>query len=373
MTAGKHIINSIRDIPRTLKTTLESNKDAVQLLVNLIRSNDLRRIIITSNGSSYTASLMAAPLLRCFCTIPVHVLPSTELEVYARLLVDNQTLVIAVSRSGEREWVVKALEAAVDRGARGVVMTGNKDSLLAQKGQVILLTSEGPEVAFAKTKSVVACAGLLMLLGLLLAIPGSYADEATRLLRQLHSMYAAIERELRTLEPLICDLVSNIKGYDAIVVGGTNSNYGVALEAAIKIPEAAGVMTLANHTGDILHGPPLSRNCLLMLLIMSSDLDLSVEVLRLARTFGAHRLTISEPGIDVSPLSDYALTLPDQADPLLAGLLYLPSIQLLTCYLALARGINPDSPPFMKEMLDAILPKGREEPEMRKRGPGSKK
>jgi glucosamine 6-phosphate synthetase-like amidotransferase/phosphosugar isomerase protein len=64
-------------------------------------------------------------------------------------------------------------------------------------------------------------------------------------------------------------------------------------------------------------------------------------------------------------LADYVLTLPDRVDPMLTALYYLPVLQMMTYYWALAKGLNPDVPDSMRDILDAILPEGREEPELR--------
>jgi glucosamine--fructose-6-phosphate aminotransferase (isomerizing) len=365
MSEPYHMIEYIRENPAALRRTLEGNEEALQIIVDRVQKDELRRVVVLGIGSSYTASVMAAPAFRYHCSLPTHILPATEIGYYEQRLVDKHTLVVVVSRSGEREWVVNALKRAVERGAFGVAMTGVEDSLLAQNGQLVLHTGEGPEITFPKTKSVIACAGLLMRLALALAEPDD--GEAAERLRALRAMPDAIKRTVETIEPAIKGLVPAIKGYEPVVVVGTGSNYGVALEATVKIQETAYVATQGDDTGDLLHGAlgALGANWLVIPLVTASDLQLSREALAIVGKFHARRLSIVEPGLDLEGVSEDVLVLPQEIDPLLAGLAYLPPLQLMTYYWTLAKGMNPDEPSAMRTVLDAILPPGREEPELR--------
>jgi glucosamine--fructose-6-phosphate aminotransferase (isomerizing) len=150
------------------------------------------------------------------------------------------------------------------------------------------------------------------------------------------------------------------------MVGGTVSNYGAALEFAIKLQEAANVPVMANDTGNLLHGPwgPVNPEWLITLLVTNYDVGLSKKTLQLAGALNGHRLVIAEAGIEIDDLCEYKITLPETVDLLSAGLTYLIPLQLLTYYWSLSNGLNPDAPAGMRVMLDAMLPPGREEPEL---------
>jgi glutamine---fructose-6-phosphate transaminase (isomerizing) len=366
MTAPYHMIEYIHEGPRALARTLESNADAVGRLAAEIQDRGIDRLIISGVGSSHTAAMMALPLMRYHVPIKVDVIPSTEFAYYDGRLIGPRTAVVVVSRSGERGWVVEALDDAAGRGALAVAMTGVADSLLAQHARTILLTAEGPEITFPKTKSVLACAGLLMDLGLALADPQD-AEAKTR--RQtLASAPAAGDRVISATEELVRTLMPKLSAHTTVFIGGTGSNHGAAMEGAVKLQETAYVTVLSDHTGNVFHGAlgPLSKDWLIIPLIHAADSRLALQLLRLVRKFGAHTLSIIEPGIELDGLSDFTINLPDRTDPLLAALSYLPTLQLLTYYWTLALKMNPDEPSVMRVMLDAMLPAGREEPELRK-------
>ncbi len=365
MTQTYHMIGYIHEGPAALQRTLDENEAAVQSIAEMVRRRKLRRVILSGVGSSYTAAVMAAPLFDNHCALPTVVVRSTDHGHYASRLIDEQALVVVVSRSGERDWVVNALRQAVERGAYGVAMTGVADSLLAQQGQLTLLTREGPEITFPKTKSVVACAGLLMRLALGLAEPGD--REAARRLAALRAMPGQMQRAMEKTEPELQALMPSLTPHSVVWVAGTGSNHGVALEAAVKLQETAYVVTLGENTGNVFHGAlgPLDQGWLIVPLITAADRELSVQLLELVRKFGAHSLCVVEPGLSLNGLADHALTLPESYDPLVGGLAFLPPLQLLTYYWTVARGLNPDAPSIMRDMLDAFLPPGREEPELR--------
>lgn len=365
MAENYHMIEYIRENPGALRRTLDGNEEAIQTLVKRVRERGIRRIVLTGVGSSYTADLMAAPVFRYHCPLETHVLTSIEVGHYADRLVDEHTLVVSVSRSGERGWVVDGLKDAVERGAFGVAVTGTPDSLMAQVGEMTLITGEGPEITFPKTKSVVCCAGLLMRLGLALADPGD--SQAARRLEALHGAPELIGRCLEAVEGDIEALAPSLRDREPIIIGGTGGNHGVALEAGIKIQETTYTITHGDHTSELLHGSlgPFEKKWMMILAVTAFDLEPSRQLFDLVGKFGALRLCVIEPGLGMNGLAEHVLTLPEPVDPLLAALFFLPPLQLVTYYLAIQKGMNPDAPPGMRDVLDAILPPGREEPELR--------
>jgi glucosamine--fructose-6-phosphate aminotransferase (isomerizing) len=359
------MIEYIRDEPELLARTFADSESAVGQLVRGVRRGTWRRLVIVGLGSSYTASLMAFPAYRLHSPVPVEILPSSELAYYEQRWLGPRTIVLSVSRSGERGWVVAAQRAARAAGAFTVAMTGVPDSLLAEEAELVLPTSEGPEITFSKTKSVITCAGLLMRLALRLAPVSD--SQARRRLAMLNDMPSSIDRTIRSAEPAIEAVVPHLAEIGHITLCGSASNHGAALEGAIKIHETSFVPAKADDTGDCLHGVlgTSDARSLLVALLGSQDAEATRAVLALAGVYGARRLVISEPGLAGPGEAEYVVEVAGPVDPVLAGLVYLPPLQLLTYYLTLARGKNPDAPCYMKAQFAAMLPAGRQEPELR--------
>jgi len=357
-----HMIDYIHQAGDALHSTLVENEFSIQSLVELANKQGIERLVLSGIGSSFTAARIAEPLLHMHSVLPVYIIPATDIVLYTGRLINEKALVVMVSRSGERNWVVEGLKTSIQQGAIGVAMTGVSGSLLAQTAQIELITREGDEITFPKTKSVITCAGLMMRLGLELSGP----DDTTAgiHLAALRALPDMINRTVEVTEPQIRDRMKFIKDHKILAVSGTGSNYGAALESAVKVQEAAYIPTLTDNTGNLLHGAlgPLNKDWLITPLVGEWDLELTRELLTLVGKFGAHRMPISAPGIDFGKYAEEVIYIPDAIDPLLAGLIYLLPMQLLTYYWTLAVGRNPDAPDAMGVILDAILPPGRSEP-----------
>jgi glucosamine--fructose-6-phosphate aminotransferase (isomerizing) len=364
MSTDYYMIKYIHESPDALERTLDSNEPAIQSLVNRAIESGIRRVIIVGMGSSYTAAVMAAPLFYYHTVVPAYIMPASELAHYAPRLVDRRTLVVSVSRSGERGQAIDALKDSIERGALGIAITGVPDSLLAQTAQLALITSEGPEVTFPKTKSVITCAGLLMRLALALATPDD--SEAAARLYALRSVPHMIRRTIETTEGTVRNMIPAVQTFHTVRVAGSGSNYGTALEGAMKIQEAAYVVSHATDLGNLLHDPlgVANEGWLIVPLITLEDQETGRTALELVGKFGTRRLAIVGSGVDVQGLAEYVITLPEPLDSLLGGLIYLPPLQLLAYYWAVARGLNPDAPSSMHTTLSVVLAPGRKEPEL---------
>jgi len=366
MTQSYHMIEYIHEAPQALARTLETNEIPIQQLVENVRRRGIQRVLLTGLGSSYTSALMAAPLFYYHCPLPTRVLSSGEIPYYAGCWIDERTLMVVISRSGERGLAVNALVDAVQRGALAVAITGVADSLLAEKGQSTLITVEGAEITFPKTKSVTACTGLLMRLALALAEAQDRA--AAKRLSLLIDAPKFIQQTLEALEPAVRSLMPSLKSSSYVAVVGMGSNYGAAMEGAMKIMEAAEIATRFDGTDGLLHGPigGLDAQSLVTALVTESDWEVSKSLLEVLRRLGTRSLCICPPGLELAGLGDAIVSMPASFDPLMAGLAYITPLHLLAYYWALVRQIDPDAPAAMQTILGAVLPPGRSEPELRK-------
>jgi glutamine---fructose-6-phosphate transaminase (isomerizing) len=356
------MLDFIREQPDAVANTLAGVQARIPELRSAVESGRFDQVIVAGLGSSYTASVMASPLLRRCLSLPVFVTVATEVGLDAGLKLGPRSLVVLVSRSGERGGIADALASAKSAGARCVAVTAVESSLLAEAADFVIVTGEGPESAYAKTKSVMATAAALMRLGVALDPAGG--DESGRLSQALADVPELLAKDIETAEREIDRLSDWLHVHRLALVTGTAGNQGVAMEAALKLQEAAGVVTEWDETGSTLHGAVsiLDSSWLYVGLVTRSDQELHKAVLDLAGQFGAGRLGVTESGVTLEEKTDAAIEVPE-TDPLIAPLLFLPPVQLLTYQLALARGRNPDEPPFADVMLQAMLPPGRSEPD----------
>jgi glucosamine--fructose-6-phosphate aminotransferase (isomerizing) len=361
-----HMLDYIHESPAALDRTLQDNKNEIQAVVQKAREMGVDRIVLSGVGSSYTSCLMAQPLFQMHCPLPTAVINSEESGYYAERWITDKSLVVVVSRSGERGAVIDTLKVAEQKGALGVAVTGVADSLLAQSSRLSLITREGPEITFPKTKSVITCTGTLLRLGLALADPED--KTAAERLALLRNMPVIMTDFIERIEPQLAKLMPRIASHKLVNVVGTGSNHGAALEAAIKIQEASYVPTRGDSTAGLLQGPvgALNPDWMVYALVLPQDLELTRQLLTLTKGFKAYNLAVHPEGLDLAGLADDEILTPPFDDPYLAALAYLPAVQLLAYYWTVKRGMNPDAPSSMNSILEAILPPGRQEPELRK-------
>jgi glucosamine--fructose-6-phosphate aminotransferase (isomerizing) len=361
-----HMLDYIHESPKALERTLRDTEKDILSIAKKARDNGLERVVLSGVGSSYTACVMAQPLFQAHCPLPVAVINSEESAYYAERWITDKSLVAVVSRSGERGAVIDTLKIAEEKGALGVAVTGVADSLLAQSARTALITHEGPEITFPKTKSVITCTGALLRLGLALADPADRS--AAECLARLRGMPAVTADFIEKIEPQLQALMPRIAAHKLVNVIGTGSNHGAALEAAIKVQEAAYIPTRGDSTAGLLQGPvgALNPEWMVYALVLPQDLALTRQLLTLTREFKAYNLAVHPAGLDMAGLADDEVLTPHFDDPYLAALAYLPAVQLLAYYWTVQRGMNPDAPSSMTSILESILPPGREEPELRK-------
>jgi glucosamine 6-phosphate synthetase-like amidotransferase/phosphosugar isomerase protein len=356
------MLEYIREQPAAIDRTLAGIDGQVESAVDLIRRRSCRRLVVTGFGSSYTAALMAKPALLRHSPLPAEIAVATDLVTPGSIEVDDETAVVLVSRSGERGWIIRALEEVHRRRATCIALTASASSMLAQSAECVVLTSEGPESAFAKTKSVATTAAALIRMALGMSATKSSAVASLERLRDLPALMAS---SLGDLEAKVEGLAGWIGEHTETMVTGASGGYGVALETAIKIQEAASVVAYPDQTGNALHGAlgVLGPQWLFVSFVSEADLQISASLLQLVGEFRAHRLAVATRGTEVALAAENSIVVPDAGDPLLQPILSLPAGQFLAVFWAMQRNLNPDQPAFASTMLRAMLEPGRAEPD----------
>ena len=362
-----HMLDYIYEGPRALETTLAHNEQPLMDFAEKCRSHPVNRIIITGLGSSFAAALMAEPLFRMACPIPVMFVNAEEVSYYQDAWITHGTLVVSISRSGERGSVVDIQKQVKAKGGLGLAITSRPDNLLSEYAGTALITQEGPEISFPKTKSVMACAGLLKRMAL------AFSDEKTASiqtwLQTLKRMPEIIDANIGILNQFFQSLLPEITRYSMLNVVGTGSNHGLALDAAVKVQEASFIPTRGDSTAGLLHGPvgAFNPNWLVMAMVTPYDVEVSIELLKQVRTFNAHSICVHDPDIHEDLPGDHSIGLSESVDIYLASLAFMPAVQLLAYHWTVARGMNPDKPASMDSLMGAILPPGRQEAEQKEK------
>ena len=356
------MIDYIYESPKVVRKTLHENEGDIRALQQVLKEKEINKVVINGLGSSFTAAAIAEPLFHIHSQYNTIIIDSEEFVYYEDSWIDEKTAVISVSRSGERGAAIEAMHQSKTKGAFTIAITGVENSLMAQSAEIILKTREGSEIAFPKTKSVSTCSAMIMRLGL--AFANAEDQQAEKRIEILKSIDTQISETINIADKQILSILPNIHEFSQIFTVGTCSNHGVALEAAIKLQEASLTVTRGENTAALWVGPvsAITDKTLVIVLIMKEDLRLSIDLLKMVKDFGGTSIAVCPETIDVSSYSDYVINVCDFDDPYLAGLVYLPVIQLLTYYLTIEKGLNPDKPRATDRLLTSLLPVGREEP-----------
>ena len=309
---------------------------------------DMKKIFIVACGSSYHVGMVGKYNLERLIRIPVDVMLASEFR-YADPLVDEGTLVIVISQSGETLDSMAALRKARDLGARILSIVNVVGSSIARESDHVLYTWAGPEIAVATTKAYSTQLVLLDMLGIWFAdICGRISSgEYSALLEELRKLPEKMEMILKNTED-IKYFASRYFNHDSVFYIGRNLDYALGLESSLKLKEISYVHSEAYASGELKHGTiSLIENGTLVI-ALSTFLPLFDKEL-------SNIIEVKSRGADV-----IALTTCDMAEELKktvqnviciprTSLIFQPSLgiipmQLFAYYVALQRGCDIDKP-----------------------------
>ena len=323
--------------------------DEMRLSPQDLRS--VEKIVIIACGTSYHAGLIAKYAIEHWCRIPCEVEVASEFR-YRDPILDQQTLVIAISQSGESMDTLMAVRYAREQRARVLAICNVNGSTIPRESDGVLYTHAGPEVGVAATKTFLTQLAACYLIGLYLAqVRGlKFGDEINTVIAQLATMPEQVERVLDTVEP-VRELARSLADADTVLFLGRHVGYPVAMEGALKLKELAYMHAEAFAAGELKHGPiALIEDGLPVVVVVPSPKgrsvlhDKIVSNIQEVRARGARTIVIAEEGDEsVRPYSDVLIEIP-AVPTLLQPIVSTIPMQVFACELALAKGNDVDQP-----------------------------
>ncbi|KOX16941.1 glutamine amidotransferase [Nocardiopsis sp. NRRL B-16309] len=323
--------------------------DEMRLTPQELRS--VEKIVIIACGTSYHAGLIAKYAIEHWCRIPCEVEVASEFR-YRDPILDQQTLVIAISQSGESMDTLMAVRYAREQRARVLAICNVNGSTIPRESDGVLYTHAGPEVGVAATKTFLTQLAACYLIGLYLAqVRGlKFGDEINTVIAQLATMPEQVERVLDTIEP-VRELARSLSDVDTVLFLGRHVGYPVAMEGALKLKELAYMHAEAFAAGELKHGPiALIEDGLPVVVVVPSPKgrsvlhDKIVSNIQEVRARGARTIVIAEEGDEsVRPYSDVLIEIP-AVPTLLQPIVSTIPMQVFACELALAKGNDVDQP-----------------------------
>ncbi|MEV0414563.1 glutamine--fructose-6-phosphate transaminase (isomerizing) [Streptomyces sp. NPDC050448] len=351
------MLKEIAEQPKAVADTLLGRIDAsgslsldeVRIPVSVLREVD--KVVIVACGTAYHAGMIAKLAIEHWTRIPCETELASEFR-YRDPILDQRTLVVAISQSGETMDTLMALRHAREQGAKVLAICNTNGSTIPRESDAVLYTHAGPEVAVASTKAfltqLVACYLVALYLG---QVRGTkWGDEIEAVIRELSDIAAAVDTVLETMEP-VRELARSLADKDTVLFLGRHVGYPVALEGALKLKELAYMHAEGFAAGELKHGPiALIEKDLPVVVVVPSPRgrsvlhDKIVSNIQEIRARGARTIVIAEEGDQaVVPYADHLIRIP--ATPtLLQPLVATVPLQVFACELATARGNEVDQP-----------------------------
>ncbi len=350
------MLKEIQEQPTAVADTLRAHYldgritlDEQRLDISVLREID--KVFVVACGSAYHAGLIAKHAIEHWTRIPVEVEMASEFR-YRDPVLDQQTLVVAISQSGETADTLEAVRHAKEQRATVLAICNTNGAQIPREADAVLYTHAGPEIGVAATKTFSAQVTAVLILGLALAEARGtkYGDEIAAEYEALQAMPALITETLTVIEPVRV-LAREIADSKAVLFLGRHVGYPVALEGALKLKELAYMHAEGFPAGELKHGPiALIEPGLPVVVVMPSPVGRPLLHQKMLSNIaeisarGARTIVLAEQGdLLAAKHAAHLIELP-VAPTLLSPLLTTIPLQALAAEIAQSRGFDVDKP-----------------------------
>ena len=351
------MLKEIAEQPQAVADTLlgRINDEGLLVLDEMrLSDDDLRsvdKIVLIACGTAYHAGMIAKYAIEHWTRIPCEIELASEFR-YRDPILTRDTLVIAISQSGETMDTLMALRHAREQGARVLAVCNVNGSTIPRESDAVVYTHAGPEIAVASTKAFLTQVVAVHLVALYLAqVRGTkWGEEIRHHVEQLAQMPSKIEELLTTMEP-VREMATAMADAQTVLFIGRHVGYPVALEGALKVKELAYMHAEGFAAGELKHGPiALLEEGMPVVAIVPSPRgrstlhDKVISNIQEVRARGARMIVIAEEGdTDVEPYADVLIRIP-AVPTLMQPILAVVPLQVFACALATAKGFDVDQP-----------------------------
>lgn len=347
------MLKEIFEQPKAIRDTVspriindEAVLDSVSISPEYIKN--LSKIYIIACGSAYHVGVLAKYTIEKMVRKPVEAVLASEFR-YSDPLIDENTLVIVISQSGETADTIAAMREAKRRGGRTLAIVNVVGSTISKEADDVIYTWAGPEIAVATTKAYSTQLAVIYLISLHFAkLAGTIQqEEYIKILHELKEMPEKVRRIIDETET-IKEFASRFYKCKDIFFIGRNLDYGISLEGSLKLKEISYIHSEAYAAGELKHGTiSLIEEGTLVVAIATHDelFDKMMSNVREVKARGAVVLGIATESRreEITQNCDCVFCVPDIHEALLPSLAVIP-LQLFSYYIALSKGCDIDKP-----------------------------
>jgi glucosamine--fructose-6-phosphate aminotransferase (isomerizing) len=358
----KHfMLKEIYEQPRAVRDTVQGRLSLDTGKVYLEQMNiteaefkSFDRVLVAACGTSWHAGLAGKYMLEQLARVPVEVDYASEFR-YRDPVIDERTLLVVISQSGETADTIAALRGAKERGARVLSVCNVQGSMITRESDGTILTHAGPEIGVASTKAFTSQMIALYLFALYLGnLRGTLSEgEAKYHAQQLAELPVKIERLLSESDSLE-ELAREFHRSTDFLYLGRGINFPVALEGALKLKEISYIHAEGYPAGEMKHGPnALIDERLPVVVINTKETGNHASELRYEKTHSNIVEVKAREGVVIGVLNegdemsrascDRVIEIPESSD-LLSPVLAVIPLQLLAYHIAVRRGCDVDQP-----------------------------
>jgi glucosamine--fructose-6-phosphate aminotransferase (isomerizing) len=351
---AKEIADQPQAVADTLMGRLGSDGSVTLSEIDGLSAQDIKnidRIIMVACGTASYACDVAKYAIEKYSRIPVQVELSHEFR-YRDPIVTKNTLIVAVSQSGETMDTLMATRYAKEQGAKVLAICNTQGATLARESDAVIYTHAGPEVAVASTKALTAqiTAGFLLALFLGAGREQLSTAELRKLGLELLKMPAHVTEVIENLD-LARELGKQMANAKSVLFLGRNVGFPIAMEGALKLKELAYIHAEGFAAGELKHGPiALIEEGQPVIVIVPSQRDEEslhpkvISNIQEIRARGAKVIAIAEAGdTQVADYAEHVIFVP-QSESMFAPILTVIPLQAFALELSTAKGLDVDQP-----------------------------
>ena len=348
------MLKEIMEQPKVLRETINSALNNYKSVIDKLDVSKFTKIIITACGSAYNAGVTGKYVFERLCRFQ-----SVETELasefrYRDAVINEKTLVILISQSGETADTIAALREAKSKGAVTLSIVNVVGSTIAKEADYCMFTSAGPEIAVATTKAFSAQLVLLYVLAIWFAVKlGKISrEEEQKLMAEINALPEKVEHILKQIDS-IQKYASTAVVYKSIFFIGRNIDYAISLEGSLKLKEISYIHSEAYAGGELKHGTiSLIEEDTLVVALSNCDSLYGKIMSNVEQVIsrGAKVLLIGNCPADNTLKADksledkiYIIDLPKCSD-LFSPSISVIALQLFAYYVAANKGLDIDKP-----------------------------
>lgn len=348
------MLKEIFEQPETLRNTLRGrlleDEAGVKLGGLNLSDEELRafdNVVISACGTSWHSALIGEYMLEEFARIPVEVEYASEFR-YRSPVIDDKTLMLVISQSGETADTLAAMREARDRGARVLGVVNVVGSTIAREADGGIYLHAGPEIGVASTKAFTSQVVALTLFTLHMArLRGTLDAEHCRdIIRELNQLPSRVEQVIE-LNDAIRELARTYKDAHNFLYLGRGYNFPAALEGALKLKEISYIHAEGLPAAEMKHGPIalIDENMPVVMIAPNDSVYQKVlsNVQEVKARGGRIIAVVTDGNGDLSEMVDHLIYVPHTIEMLTPILTTVP-LQLLAYHIAVMRGCNVDMP-----------------------------